>query len=61
MRLVSWRVSSAFVAVAFFAAAQLRAAQPADGPQSGRDYHSLSNPVRWCWIRAIFPSAGYGC
>ncbi len=43
MRLGSWRVSLAFVAVAFFAAAQLRAAQPADGPQSGRDYHSLSN------------------
>ncbi len=43
MHLVSRRILLALAAVAFFSATPLRAAQPADGPESGRDYHSLSN------------------
>ena len=43
MRLVSRRISLAWLAVTLFAATPLRAAQPADRPESGRDYHSLSN------------------
>lgn len=44
MRLLSARISLATIAVMCLAAAPLQAAPPPDsGPESGRDYHSLSN------------------